>query len=301
MELRQLKCFVAVAEGGGFSEASRNLFLSQSAVSQQIRLLEDELNAKLFVRKPHGVCLTELGEHLLPMARQVLRSVEMCHECINDFHGLLKGEINVGMTYTLEPYVREAMLQFMRQYPHVQINAHYKNLPELLKKLHCNDIDMMLAMMPTSSHDFIVSVPLLRYRLAAIMRRSHVLAGKKSLSFVDLQQHLLILPEKGIRDRNAIESYIHAETGQLNIRSLVNDANAILNILEQSNYVSILAENTIADRPELCAVPIQQLSEPILVYAHFNKDVPRKPSANAFLECLKSTSAYFNAGREKEI
>lgn len=293
MEIRQLKYFVGIAETGRFSDASKELFISQSAVSQQIKALEEELGTQLFIRYKHGVALTESGQELLPYARQVLKGVSDCYDRIADLKGLLCGELNVGLTYTLEPYVRETMLQFMKTYPKVQLNAHYKNLGELLRKLRTGEIDIMLSMMPTSPHDFCESIPLLEYRLAAVMRKTHPLADKKELTFNDLRHQNLILPEKGLRDRNAIESFIHTETGDLNIRSLVNNTNAILNLLQESNFISILAENVIASRANLCTIPIQELTKPVRVYAHFNRDTGRKHSADVFVELLRESSAYY--------
>lgn len=293
MEIRQLKYFVGIAETGRFSDASKQMFISQSAVSQQIKALEEELGTPLFIRGTHSVSLTESGQELLPLARRVIHDVTACYDRISDLKGLLCGELNVGLTYTLEPYVRQTMLAYLKKYPRVQLNAQYRNLPELLRKLRNCEIDVMLSMMPTSPHEFVDSIPLLQYRLCAVMRRTHPLAGKQILTFPDLQKQRLILPEKGIRDRNAIESYIHAETGVLNICSLVNDANAILNLLQESNCISILAENTIANRPQLCAIPIESLDKPIQVYAHFNREAYPKHSAEVFVELFRSTPAYY--------
>lgn len=293
MELRQLKYFVGIAETGRFSEASRQLFISQSAVSQQIKALEEELGTQLFVRQSHSVTLTESGQELLPLAKKVLKSVTDCYDRIADLKGLLCGELNVGLTYTLEPYMRETMLKYMKTYPKVKFNAHYNNHPELLKKLRDREIDIMLSMMPTSPHDFVESVPLMEYRLSAIMKKSHVLAKEKSITFHDLLPHKLILPEKGLRDRNAIESFIHKDTGDLNVRSLVNDVNAILNLLQETNYISILAENVIENRPSLCSIPIVELNEPIKSYAHFNNTVNQKHSAAVFIEMFKMTSSFY--------
>lgn len=290
MELRQLKYFVGVAESGCISETSRQMFISQSAISQQMKLLEDELGAQLFVRQHGRLLLTENGEELLPLAKQVLRDVTECHERMNDLQGLLCGELNVGLTYSLESFMREAMLEFMRKYPKVQINAHYKNLPELLKALQKKEIDIMLSMMPTSSHDFVDSIPLTKYRLAAVMRKSHSLARKESITFQDLLPHKLILPEKGIRDRNAIESFVHKNTGALNVRALVNDVNALLNIIQETNYIGILTETSMANRPALCSIPIEELKEPIQIYAHCNNSVKMKNSAKIFIDILQNTA-----------
>ncbi len=293
MEFRQLKYFVGIAETGKFSETSKQMYISQSAVSQQIKALEEELGTELFIRNNHDVKLTDSGRELLPLARNVIKSMNECTEKINDLKGLLCGELNVGLTYTMEPYVRPAMIEFMKKYPNVQLNAHYKNLPELLKKLHDNDIDMMLSMMPTSPHEFCESEPLMDYTLCAIMRKQHPLAGKETLTFKDLSKQGLILPERGIRDRNAIESYIHAKTGKLKIRSLINDPNAILNIVQETNMIGILAESTIENRPSLCSVHIDELSNPVKIYCHFNKDRGRKHSAQIFLDIIKNTEKMF--------
>ena len=293
MDIRQLQCFVGIAEKGRFSEASKVLFVTQSAVSQQIKSLEEELGTQLFVRQTMGVMLTESGQELLPLAKKVLRGVDECYDRINDLKGLLCGTLNIGLTYSLEPYIRETMLAFMNDYPKVRVNAYYKSLGDLLKMLKDHEIDIMFAMMPTSVHDFCQSVPILEYRLAAIMNKTHTLASKKELTFADLLPHKLILPEKGLRDRNAIESFIHTPTGKLNVVSLVSDVNAIMNILQESNYVSILTEDTIKNSPLLCAVPINELSKPIQIYAHFNQTNLRKHSAEIFVEKLLDSRAVY--------
>lgn len=293
MDIRQLQCFVGIAETGHFSDASKLLFVTQSAVSQQIKSLEEELGTQLFDRQTHCVVLTESGQELLPLAKKVLRGVEECRDRISDLKGLLCGTLSIGLTYSLEPYIREAMLVFMSRYPKVKINVYYKSLSDLLKMLKDNEIDIMFSMMPSEPHEFAVSVPLTEYRLAAIMRKTHPLAKKPVLHFSDFMPHKLILPEKGLRDRNAIESFIHAETGELNVVSLINDVNAIMNILQESNYISILSEHTIKNNPLLCSIPISELSKPIPIYAHFNNTILRKHSADVFVDILLQTRSLF--------
>lgn len=288
-----MQYFVGIAETGRFSEASKKYFVTQSAVSQQIKLLEEELDTQLFVRQSHCVVLTESGQAMLPIARKVLNGVAECRDCIDSLKGLLCGTLNIGLTFSLEPYIRETMLAFMALYPKVKVNAYYNSLSDLLRMLRSGEIDILFSMMPTSAHEFVTSVPLLEYRLAAIMRKSHPLATKEKLRFSDFMPHKLILPEKGLRDRNAIESFIHAETGELNVVALVNDVNAIMNILQESNYISILTESTIKLNPSLCSVPIEELSRPLQIYAHFNNTTMRKHSADVFVEMLLQSRSLF--------
>lgn len=293
MELRQLKYFVGIVDSGCFSDASRALFVSQSAISQQIKALEEELGTQLFIRNTHCVSLTESGRELLPLARSILSGVDECRVKMSSLKDLLCGELNIGLTFMMEPYVREAMLMFMKKHPHVMLNAHYRSLPELLQKLQDHKIDVMFSMMPISNVEFVESEPLLEYRLMAVMRSTHPLAERELLTFDDIRKQSLIMPERGVRNLNALEYMLHVETGDLNICSYVNDANAILNLLQESNCISILAEHTVNNRPLLNAVSIAELNQPIKIFAHFNNDANRKHSAQVFLDLLRNTTAYY--------
>ena len=98
MEIRQLKYFLRVAETLNFSQAARELFITQSTLSQQILHLEQELSQQLFVRNSHEVILTEAGEMLLPMARDSVYMVDNCVQRIQELGQLLTGELNIGVT-----------------------------------------------------------------------------------------------------------------------------------------------------------------------------------------------------------
>lgn len=84
MELGQLRIFVAAAEGGGFSQAARRLYLSHSTVSRCIRALERELGVPLVRCSPHDFRLTEAGEALLEEARALLRAAEQAQTRVRD-------------------------------------------------------------------------------------------------------------------------------------------------------------------------------------------------------------------------
>ena len=130
MELRQLKYFVKTAELLNFSEAARNLYITQSTLSQQIKQLEAELGTQLFERNTHGVVLTESGEELLPYARKTLHTADSCVEHIRDIKNVVTGSLNIGVTYTFSPILTETLLSFMKLYPNVKLNIFYKTMEE---------------------------------------------------------------------------------------------------------------------------------------------------------------------------
>ena len=107
MELRQLRYFVKVGELLNFTEAARELFVSQSTLSQQIRSLEDELRCSLLVRDSHSVTLTEEGRYFLSDARKTLQQAQQCVDRIADVQNLDEGELNIGCTHSFGTILHE--------------------------------------------------------------------------------------------------------------------------------------------------------------------------------------------------
>lgn len=286
MEIRQLKYFLAVTESGSFTEASHRCYLSQSALSQQIKALEEELKTRLLERTPHHVELTESGRELLPLARQVLQSVEDCQLRMSELSNMLCGVLNLGLTPSLEPYVRKAMLRFMKLYPKVMLNVWYKTIPELMSMLREGNLDVAFSIKNEAEERF-ESTALMSYRLCAFMRDTHPLSNREQLSLRDLRGQPLILPERALRLRNALEDYLGLEADGLMVRASVNDPGAILNLVRSSNCITILSERTARDCDELRAVPISELSQPVVNYAHMLRGSHHKRSA---LEFIRLTS-----------
>lgn len=288
MEIRQLKYFVVIAETGGFTEASRRCYLSQSAISQQIKNLEDELNTTLFVRTPHKVMLTESGEMLLPLARKILKSVDDCNVLMNDIHGMLCGELSIGLTESFEPYIRKAVSQFIRKYPKVQLYLYYKTIPELITMLRAGDLDMAFSIKVEGEEDWVDSEQIAKYRFCAVMRNTHPLADRDVLTFKALASQPLILPEEPLGDKNAIVRFLSKSANELNIRATINDSCAILNQLKISNCISILSEQSIDGVDELRAIPILELLTPFITYVHTQKNTYRKKAVDAFLKEIRN-------------
>lgn len=286
MEIRQLKYFLSVAECGSFTEASRRCYLSQSALSQQIKALEDELKTRLLERTPHHVVLTESGRELLPLARQVLQSVDDCRLRMSELGDMLCGVLNLGLTPSLEPYVRRAMLRFMKLHPKVLLNVWYKTIPELMTMLREGALDVAFTI-KGDEEEWLESTALMSYRLCAFMRDTHPLANRERLSLKDLRGQPLILPERALRLRNALEDYLGLETDGLLVRASVNDPAAILNLVRSSNCITILSERTAGDCDELHVVTIDELSQPVMNYAHMLRGSHHKRSA---LEFVRLTS-----------
>src|SRR6202165_6021311 len=96
MEIRQLRAFIAIAESGTFTAGALRVHVTQAAVSMQIRQLESELGAKLFIRAPRNVILTEAGEKLQERAHHILREHDAALEEIAELAGAKRGRLRIG-------------------------------------------------------------------------------------------------------------------------------------------------------------------------------------------------------------
>ena len=96
MDIRQLKAFVAIAESGTFTAGAVRVHLTQAAISMQIRQLENETGAQLFVRAPRKVILTEAGEKLLERAYSILREHDAALEEMAALTGAHRGRLRIG-------------------------------------------------------------------------------------------------------------------------------------------------------------------------------------------------------------
>lgn len=287
MEARQLRYFVTTAETLSFSEAGRRHYLSQSALSQQIKALENELGTQLFVRTTHNVILTESGQHLLKYARAAIQSLDECTARMNDINGLHCGDLNIGLTASHESFIRETGIEFLKAYRGIRTSVCYSTIDSLMQKLRAHELDMVFSVMPSGNMEGIDYEYLLDYKLSAIMRTCHPIANRDRLSFDDLRAQRLVLPESDVKERNGLEHFVGINTGKLDVAVTINDINAILNLLQESDMISILTAQSIISRPFLKSIDIEELSSPIKSYVFFAGDTYRKLAAEKLLQMFR--------------
>ncbi len=120
INLELYRVFLVVAECGSISGAARNLFISQPAVTQAIKLLESELGGTLFIRNSRGVALTHEGEMLKQYVGRALELVSAAESRFSEMVSLERGQINIGASDTIcKHFLLPYFERFRQQYPHV--------------------------------------------------------------------------------------------------------------------------------------------------------------------------------------
>lgn len=291
MELRQLRYFIKTAETLSFSVAARELCITQSTLSQQIKQLEGEFGTPLFIRDSHNVALTEAGTELLPFARRTVSSADECRGRMLDLQKVLTGTLNIGVTYSFSPILTETIFTFMKKFPGVKLNVFYKPMAELMGMLRERQIDFVLAFKPTVAMPGIVSHTLFQNYLAAIVNSSHHLASKTKVTLDELTRHSLALPSRGLQARNSLERILETHRYDLKIKIELNDPNILLDLVRQSRLVTILAEASVHKQAGVKAVPIDIPENEMTGCVHTLAETYHKRSMQEFVRLLSESLA----------
>ena len=211
MDLRQLEILRAVAETGSFTSAGQQLHLSQSAVSRQILLLEEELKEQLFLRLGRKVRITPTGTTLLGLSQRLFDDLEQTRASIMESQQRVTGSLRLvgGMTVCL--YVFPPLLKaFRREHPDVDVKLTPGATPRLIRQLRTGGADLGLLTLPVDDPN-LVSVPVMREELLLVTAPQHPLARKRHITPQDLVRQPFVLFEQGSGTRRAIEAFFVRE------------------------------------------------------------------------------------------
>jgi DNA-binding transcriptional LysR family regulator len=203
--LSHLRYFYAVAQTRSIRKASESLHVAQSAVSRQIKNLEEELGTPLFDRHPRGVRLTDAGQILAKYAQQTMLNLDRIRSEIDDLRALRRGTIRIctveaGIIDILPQVIRD----FRRRYPSVSVSLVVRGSQGVVDTIANDDADLGLAF-NAPYHPDIEMVATQPQRLYAAAAPNHPIAGKKQVRLVELKDYPIALPESSFGIRQLVE------------------------------------------------------------------------------------------------
>jgi DNA-binding transcriptional LysR family regulator len=192
IELRLLRYFAAVAEEQHVGNAAARLFISQPALSQQIRALEDQVGVPLFVRHPRGVELTEAGAVLLQEARAVLGGSERLEATVEELRRGSATGLRVGLPPGLHPTLLPALLEPLRERePEARIEVRELTTPEQIAALNDGSLDLGLVREPVEGSR-LARRTLLVEPLGVGLPAGHPLAQREGVALRELAGQLFV-------------------------------------------------------------------------------------------------------------
>ena len=211
MDLRQLEILQAIAETGSFTACGRKLHVSQSAISRQILLLEEELGEPLFLRVGRQVRMTPAAESLVQLGQRVFQDVRDTVGAITDRTRALKGTLRVAGGMTVCLYVFPPLLKHLRRvHPQLEIRLTVAAATRSVEEIRGGRVDAGLLTLPVDESD-LVTVPVLREELLLVTMPTHPLAKRTKITGADLAGEPFVLFEPGSATRRVIDSFFLAE------------------------------------------------------------------------------------------
>lgn len=295
--LEQLRSFVAVSETEHFSKAAASLFLTQAAVTQQVRHFERAVGLQLFERDGRGVKLTSAGRLLADTCRAALRSVEVVEDSALTMRHLQAGSLELGAsptcaTYYVPPYLAE----FSRRHPGIKLGMSVEPSADLCRRVLVGTLDC--AVIEADPDPQLVVFELTRDELILVAHRDHPLSHLRRISQDDLAQHLYL----GRGPQWSAEKYVRAMLGEaydrVEVLNLGHPEYVRAALLAGLGYCALPKRAVASDlaRGEVKRLPVQPVVRPI---SAVRRSTRGGPAQEAFWELLTggrtTTSARISA------
>lgn len=253
MRYVQLRAFHNVALHGGFSRAAEELHLTQPAISDQVRKLEEEYDVLLFNRLKKRVKLTPQGERLLEITRRLFDSEAQALELLSESRALRAGTLRIVADSA--HHVLHILARFRERHPGVRITVTAGNTETVLAALHAYDADIgVLGDLPASRD--IEALPLNATPIIAFVARGHPLAARAALRLAELPGLPLVLREEGSKTRRKLEEAAAARGIVLTPAITAEGREAVREIVASGAGLGFVSQAEFGADTRLVAIPI---------------------------------------------
>jgi len=198
MRYVQLRAFHYVALHGGFSRAAEALCVTQPAISDQVKKLEQEYDILLFSRRKKHITVTKQGRKLLEITNRLFETERQAGELLSESRTLGSGKLKIVADSIM--HILHILSRFRQEYPGIKIEVHAGNSEEIVEKLRTYQADVGVLGGVPGSREF-QAIKLSSTRLVAYVSRDHELSDKKKMTLEQILQYPLVLREKGSKTR----------------------------------------------------------------------------------------------------
>ena len=252
INLNLYKIFYEVALSESISDASKKLFITQSAVSKAIKKLEEDLNTNLFYRNSKGVKLTEKGEELLFYVEEAFNNLVTAERTMIESKTLNKGKISIGVPSQIGSfYIFKDITNFHKKYPNIEITIISKTTTQLLKLLERHEIDFIIDTSPINTKiDNIIIQPLIEVKNCFVAKSDTSIDIDKIKTIKDLANYPLVLPIKGTDNRKQLDKVFEKNNVELNNVINIHTSEMIAGSIKKDLGIGYIIYDVIKDNVE---------------------------------------------------
>lgn len=228
VNFKLLQTFLLVAERESFRQAAEESHRTPSAVSMQIKHLEDQVGAPLFIRTTRKVELTADGQQLLVRVREALTDVGSGLQELRDAVELRRGRVSLASSFSIaSTRLPDVLARFKLQHPATVVRLHELALSDILEAVRSRRVDFGIGPTTTGATDFRFA-PLLRDEHCALIPVDHPLAHKRTLTIHDLDGVPLVMISSFAAMRRQVEELAHQAGVTLNIQCEVQQTQTLI-------------------------------------------------------------------------
>jgi DNA-binding transcriptional LysR family regulator len=204
LTLQQLRLFESVARNGSFTRAAEEMFLTQPAVSIQVKRLEEQVGLPLFEQVGKKIFMTAAGKALYGASRDILARVGELKREVEELKGVVKGQLRLAVVTTTKYFMPHLLGAFLQRYPEVEPRLEFTNRATVIQRLMNNEDDfVVMGQIPEGEE--LESYPILENLLVAVAYASHPLVAEKNIPLERLVGERFISREPGSGTRLVFE------------------------------------------------------------------------------------------------
>ena len=292
INLNQLRAFYFVAQYGSYTIAAEKLFISQPAVTAQIKLFEKYHDLNLFKRKGRKLILTHTGKILFEKARLIFEIEDEVENTLNQVKGLNLGLLEIGCTKAYAKHIMPSILSvYHKAYPNIKIILEEGSSMAMINNLleFKNEV-VVVAQIDVSPQ--IQFIPFSREEIVIILPVNHPLTRKKKVEFYDILMEPVVIKGKGSGTRKKILDLYKEYNAEPNIVMESDNTGFIIDLVERGEGISFLVAPAIdreARKKKLTWRKLKNTKLFLDVSLGYLKDTPLSPAARAFYGVVKKT------------
>jgi len=290
MKFQQLRYLLEIEKQGlNISKAASILCTSQSGISKQIRLLEDELKVGLFERNGRKLtALTPIGMKIIVLATDVVNNMDNIKQVAKDYTDEPK-EISIATTHTQARYVLPAIVErFLSLYPKINLNLQQGTPEQIAVLLERNEVDIAIATEVLASREGLVALPCYQWSPSVIVKAGHPLAMINKVALEDIVQYPIVTYVQGFTGRYRQDEVFKKNHLQPNIVLSAVDADVIKTYVRLGLGIGIIANMAYSNEQDkdLCDIKVEHLFGISTSQVAIKKGRVIKPYIYSFIEML---------------
>jgi DNA-binding transcriptional LysR family regulator len=292
VQIETLKIFCDLVETKSLSRAAERNFVTQSAVSQQVRGLEEKFKRRLLERMRGGreVGLTEAGEAFYQESRQIVAAYVQLEERMRTLTGTVSGTVHVATVYSIGLHELPAVIRrFMAEHPEAKIDLEYSRTTRIVRDVLAGTVELGIVAYPEKKRGLSV-VPLGGDRLVLICPPGHPLARHKKLRARDLNDQDFVLFERDIPTRRAIDRILRAHGVSVKRVAEFDNIETIKRAVEVGFGAAIVPSPSVSDEERdgrLAVVPLAEAEWTRSVGVIYRSDRTLGTAAKKFIQLLR--------------